>query len=81
MKNCWLKNKALKTAIDHMMANYFRGRTFDRIIDITNTYDQVKYVVFYEILKKYGSLHLDVNIVAETDNNGKYWVKNIEIKR
>lgn len=81
MKNFWIRNRELSSGIESIMDLYFRGRVFCNTDDITHIYDKAKYVVFNEFLKKYGSFDLNVLINVETDDNGKYWVKSIDIKR
>lgn len=81
MRNCWLLSRALKDAINDMMDLYFRGRVFDNMSEITDTYNQAKYVVFNSVLKKYGQINVHVDIKVTADDSGKYYVEEMQIKR
>lgn len=81
MKNCWLLSRALKTAINDMMDLYFRGRVFDNMSEITDTYNQAKYVIFHSVMQKYGTINVHVDIKVTTDDVGKFYVEEMQIKR
>lgn len=80
MKNPWLKKRALKNAINDMMDLYFRGRVFDNMSEITDTYNQAKYVIFHSVIQKYGMINVHVDIKVTTDDVGKFCVQEMHIK-
>lgn len=81
MRNYWLLSRALKDGINYMMDFYFRGRAFDSVSQITDIYNQKKYGVFEQVIKKYGPINLNVDMIVMQENDGKYWVQEIKIKR
>lgn len=81
MKNRWLLSRALKDAINDMMDLYFRGRAFDNMSEITDTYNQARYVIFHSVLQKYGPINVHVDIKVNAELDGKLYVQEMQIKR
>lgn len=80
MKNCWLKKRALKKAINQMMDIYFRGRIFSSAQEISDIYEKEKYGILQSVMQKYGSIKIHVDIKVINDEIGKYYVEKMSIR-